>query len=201
MRDRILAVAIRLFARHGFDGVSVRDVASAAGVTMPTLYHHFGDKRSLYLESCLSLFERWGLRLSHLLQQTGTPQQRLFDYFSALGASLISDRQLSALLQRELLERDATGIRKLTRSTFSVHFREVTELCRLLQGHTGMELTAHTLFALAFGLAQLRPIGRELGVISRIASAEQLARHLLGVALPGHSWSRLRARPVRPAAI
>ena len=194
MRARILRHAIELFAQRGFAGVSVRDVAGAVGVTMPTLYHHFGDKRSLYLESCLLLFGRWGQRLDKLLEGDGTPQQRLFDYFCALGDSLINDRRFSSLLQRELLERDAIGIRKLTLSTFSVHFREVARLCRSVTHRGNVELTAHTLFALAFGLAQLRPIGRELAVIDPIADAQQLASHVLSVALPGHHWSRLRSR-------
>jgi AcrR family transcriptional regulator len=44
---RILAAAERLFGERGFDFVTVRDVAEAAGVTHPLIYYHWGSKRGL----------------------------------------------------------------------------------------------------------------------------------------------------------
>ncbi len=46
-RERLLAVAAELFADRGFDGVSVREICAAAGVTKPTLYYYFGSKNRL----------------------------------------------------------------------------------------------------------------------------------------------------------
>ncbi len=43
----ILQVALELFAARGYDGVGVQEVAEAAGVTKPTLYHYFGSKAGL----------------------------------------------------------------------------------------------------------------------------------------------------------
>lgn len=40
----ILAVAARLFAVRGYDATSVQMIVEAAGVTKPTLYHHFQSK-------------------------------------------------------------------------------------------------------------------------------------------------------------
>lgn len=45
---RILRVAERLFARHGYRNVTVRDIADAAHVTHPLIYHYFGSKRGLF---------------------------------------------------------------------------------------------------------------------------------------------------------
>lgn len=56
-RDDLLRHAIALFAERGYDGVGVQEVCAAAGVTKPTLYHHFGSKRGL-LEALLG--ERYG---------------------------------------------------------------------------------------------------------------------------------------------
>ncbi|MDX2379491.1 MAG: TetR/AcrR family transcriptional regulator [Acidimicrobiia bacterium] len=47
-REQILAVALVVFARSGFHGASMNDVAEAAGVTKPVLYQHFDSKRDLY---------------------------------------------------------------------------------------------------------------------------------------------------------
>ena len=46
-RSRLLNCALTLFAQHGYDAVGVQRVVEAAGVTKPTLYHHFGNKRGL----------------------------------------------------------------------------------------------------------------------------------------------------------
>jgi AcrR family transcriptional regulator len=46
-RRRITETAFDLFARHGFDGVTVADVATAAGVTEKTVFNHFRSKEDL----------------------------------------------------------------------------------------------------------------------------------------------------------
>ena len=47
-KDRILDTAEALFARHGFDGVSMRKVADGAGVDLALASYHFGSKRGLF---------------------------------------------------------------------------------------------------------------------------------------------------------
>ncbi len=47
-RRRLLAAGLRLFARRGYAGTSVRDIVAAAGLTKPSLYYHFGSKAGLY---------------------------------------------------------------------------------------------------------------------------------------------------------
>ncbi len=49
-RERILRAATELFALRGFDGVSISDVAHAAGTVKSAIYHHFASKQALYLE-------------------------------------------------------------------------------------------------------------------------------------------------------
>lgn len=50
----ILTAAERLFARHGFDAVSIRDIAAEAGVNSALVGYHHGTKEALYR----SLFSR-----------------------------------------------------------------------------------------------------------------------------------------------
>lgn len=49
-RAAILAAAIDLFTRQGFEGTSMDAVAAAAGVSKLTVYSHFGDKDNLFRE-------------------------------------------------------------------------------------------------------------------------------------------------------
>jgi len=47
--DAVSAVAIALFLKHGFDRVSVADIAAAAEISKPTLFRYFPSKEDLVL--------------------------------------------------------------------------------------------------------------------------------------------------------
>ncbi len=47
-KDRILDAAEALFAKHGFEGVSMRKVAEVADVDLALSSYHFGNKRGLF---------------------------------------------------------------------------------------------------------------------------------------------------------
>jgi AcrR family transcriptional regulator len=49
-RERLLRAAEQLFARRGFDGVSVRDIAGAADVNSASVGYYFGGKEGLLSE-------------------------------------------------------------------------------------------------------------------------------------------------------
>lgn len=57
-REQILAEAARLFARHGFHGVSIADLGAAVGVSGPALYRHFPGKEALLAEMLIDISER-----------------------------------------------------------------------------------------------------------------------------------------------
>lgn len=58
-KERILDVAIDLFARKGFDAVSLREIAEASGVRKASLYYYFTTKDEI-LEKILDyVMERW----------------------------------------------------------------------------------------------------------------------------------------------
>jgi TetR/AcrR family transcriptional regulator, regulator of cefoperazone and chloramphenicol sensitivity len=56
-RGRLIDSAIALFAEKGYEGTSVRDLATTAGVNVAAVSYHFGSKDALYheaLRACLA---------------------------------------------------------------------------------------------------------------------------------------------------
>ena len=47
-REKLIKVGLRLFAMNGFNGVSMRSLASEAEVNLATVGYHFGGKLGLY---------------------------------------------------------------------------------------------------------------------------------------------------------
>lgn len=47
-RERILAAALELFSRKGYENASMNDIAEAVGIRAPSLYKHFPGKEALF---------------------------------------------------------------------------------------------------------------------------------------------------------
>lgn len=57
-RAAILEAARTLFLQHGFDGVSMDQIAAVAAVSKLTVYSHFGDKENLFSAAVASYCEQ-----------------------------------------------------------------------------------------------------------------------------------------------
>ena len=106
-RDKILDVAEALFARRGFEGVGMREVAEAAGLGKSSLFHHFRSKAQLYLAVLERLLALLDERLREALAAPGPPQARLDRWLDALVDALAERAPAARLLLRGLFEDDA----------------------------------------------------------------------------------------------
>jgi AcrR family transcriptional regulator len=97
-REQLLTVALTVFARDGFHGASMNDVADAAGVTKPVLYQHFLSKNDLYL----ALIEDTGQRLSTVIEAATLdaegPRDQVARGFTAYFRWVAADRDAFRLL-------------------------------------------------------------------------------------------------------
>src|SRR6476659_10063833 len=57
-RGAILESAVRNFARAGYDGVGVREIAQGAGVTAMMVNRYFGSKEQLFAEAIAETMEK-----------------------------------------------------------------------------------------------------------------------------------------------
>lgn len=66
-RIRLIEVARRVFAKHGYDATSIALVCRAARVTHGALYHHFPSKDALFAAVVGAVFDGIGTRVSGAL--------------------------------------------------------------------------------------------------------------------------------------
>ena len=104
--ERILTKATDLFARFGYNGVSTRDVASAAQVNEVTVYRHYPRKRDLYiavLESELQQVHFRGDLLARIAEASDV-RSALTRTFELLVKTLMRKPEILRLLQYSSLE-------------------------------------------------------------------------------------------------
>jgi len=79
-RDKLLLVAMRLFAERGFDSVTVRDIAGEAGVSVGLINHHFESKDGLRQAVDDYFIQRTGAAIERAIKATGLDPERIGEY-------------------------------------------------------------------------------------------------------------------------
>jgi AcrR family transcriptional regulator len=76
-RDKAIETAMRLFWRHGFEGVSIDDLTKAIGIAPPSLYAAFGSKAGLYQEALARYEATQGSLDVSAVKSASTPAEAL----------------------------------------------------------------------------------------------------------------------------
>lgn len=149
-RERILGAAFDLFSQHGFDDVTMNEVAAAAGISRATVFNHFGSKQGLI---------------------DGLTGLVLLAYQQLLDECLAQESTPASAIVHELFEKMATGIEKQRTIQRSV-FREISRLqFGFEEGGATERLSAANLAR----VAKLMAGGQERGELSTARSPEAMA--------------------------
>jgi AcrR family transcriptional regulator len=141
-RERILCAAERLFSERGAGGVSMDEVAEAAGVGKGTLFRRFGSRAALagaVLSERERAFQEHFIRGDPPLGPGAPPRERLV----AFGEGML---EMLALHTELLLAAEVGGARFLS-SPYGVHRLHVMLLLREANPLCDAELLADTLLA------------------------------------------------------
>jgi len=126
----IQKAAVRLFSEKGYNAVSMREVAQAAGVSKANIYHHFSSKEALY-QAILqtSAAELSGL-VNELAESTGSFAVRIAEFSRAHLAHLDGNALTSRVILREAFSGDDTRSKELVDETFGEIFRRMVSIFR-----------------------------------------------------------------------
>jgi len=103
-REQVLRVAEALFARAGYRGVGLREIAAQVGIRAPSLFKHFESKHALYNAVLLNIFARLD-DVATCLVGDASFASRLEQFIEGYIDLVASDPHVVPLLFRELMER------------------------------------------------------------------------------------------------
>src|SRR5262245_36347164 len=105
-RDKILDAAEALFAKRGYAGIGLSEVAESVGLSKSSLFHHFRSKAQLYAAVAGRILNRLEVQLVRCLARGGDPVVRLERWLDELIDLLAANPTHARILLRSLFEDD-----------------------------------------------------------------------------------------------
>lgn len=203
-RAQILAGAWPLFTRSGLDGVSVDELAQAAGVSKATLYRHFDDKQSIFLALLRERMEAVRQRVSWPQLEDRDAEQTLLRLGLGFLEGVFAEEALHTyrLVVSESHRYPAVGRAfesggpTMGREAVAAYLRQLQEQGRLAVADA--ELAAEQFFALC--QADIARRVHTLGERPARAQLERRVRSAVAVFLRGHGYRPKAAGGIRKAS-
>ena len=102
IKDRLVAVARELFARRGYDRVSVREITARAHANLGAITYHFGSKEALYHAAIASIAEPLVAAIGAATQGPAPALERIEAILRAFLGHLGDNPHVPSILLREL---------------------------------------------------------------------------------------------------
>ena len=176
-RQRILDRALDAFARRGYEGVSLDDLAVAVGVRKATLFYYFGSKADLYEEVARSTAARYA-PLAIRLTAERPSIEGLCSIVGELHDILARSHESAGLVMREALDARTRRANRAVGPLVAAGERYVREGQR--RGVFSREISAEAALASAVGAVTLPFLNPGLFSIDR-AGAIAFVRRALAV--------------------
>lgn len=143
-RERILDVALELFAENGYDQTSLREVAEQLGFTKAALYYHFASKEEIFMALHLRLHAIAGESVAVLGNGPVTIESwaALLDSF----IEKIPDNRKLILMH----ERNRTAFEKLHHPAHAQDHEDLEETLRVLLSDPAVPLRDRVRMGCAF---------------------------------------------------
>jgi AcrR family transcriptional regulator len=130
MRNKIIETAMELFVAHGYDGVSMREIAAACGLSKAGLYYYFADKQALFLAILEDQLSGLESVLKRIAAQPGSTRDKIDAFLQVIFSQAAAQ---SAIIR--LASQDMNKVEPELRAAFnlSYHAKFLDRLAALLQ--------------------------------------------------------------------
>lgn len=116
-RERIVAAAMQLAARGGYEAVQMREVAERADVALATLYRYFPSKIHLLVAGLIREFEQALRRLQRSRIPGTDPYSRVLHVLQRTTRALQRNPQLTEAMTRAFMFADSSAAEEVETAT------------------------------------------------------------------------------------
>ena len=109
-REAILNAALEVFARRGYNGSSIDEIAQTAGISKALIYEHFPSKRDLHVSLLESHVQEIFKRLAEAAATSDPGEVRLRAGVDAFLGFVETRRDAFRMLFRDAVEPEVAGI-------------------------------------------------------------------------------------------
>lgn len=155
---KLLEASARLFADQGYEGVSMRQIARATGITQAAIYHHFPNKADLYLAAIQSVYAGRTEALVSELSREPDPEKQLSLLIPNLIRVFDEQPEFRRIYFRELLAGNRARLQMLSEQVFPEISAFVDELMKELAPHMDGHLMVLSLAGLLFHHLEARKL-------------------------------------------
>jgi AcrR family transcriptional regulator len=185
-KEKILGTAIVLFAKKGYSGLSMRQLAQAVDMSVAAIYHHFPDKNALYLEAVRFAFSDKEQVFTQVWESDCSAEEKLGGFIRSLIDMMLQDRDFHRLMQREILEADPERMQLLAQGIFKRQFCFLMQLATELAPEQDAHLVATSIIGLAKCYIEYQPLLKNFpGWKPEHAMPEVIAAHITELLLTG----------------
>ena len=159
----VLDVAATLFAEHGFEGTSTREIAKLSHCRLPSIYYHFNNKENLYIEAFTYKIEDTVDTIRRRVDVESSPAERMKALVAAFFELFCKDRVLMLLVQRDIAQASLPNRQFLCREQHEYFLRFIRDL---ISEVIGKKADSHLVFiinAMLLGYCEFYQLVREAG--------------------------------------
>ncbi|WP_058304249.1 TetR/AcrR family transcriptional regulator [Gorillibacterium timonense] len=137
-KERILTEALTLFSVHGYEGVSVRDIAGAVGIKESSLYKHYRNKQAIFD----TLLEEMNERYHTMESALGIPGAAVAPVSEAKqGVEFDPVIVYSEITEEALIEMSCALFRYYLRDDYAAKFRRMLSIEQYRNNAAGSAFT------------------------------------------------------------
>jgi AcrR family transcriptional regulator len=185
-KEKILGTAIVLFAQKGYSGLSMRQLAQAVDMSVAAIYHHFPDKKALYLESVRFAFSEKEQVFAQVWESDCSAEEMLGGFVRSMIDVMLKDRDFHRLMQREILEADPERMQLLAHGIFKRQFCLLMQLATELAPEQDAHLVATSVIGLVSYYVEYQPLLKNFpGWKPEHEMPEVIAAHITELLLTG----------------
>lgn len=182
-KNLILSKAVSLFSKRGFNGVSMRDLASAVKITPGALYYHFPNKKVLHEAAIVYAYrDRDRPAVDSLKDKELTPFEILENFVFRLCERFYTDPEFRRIVQWCLLDSETDeNIRNIIiQVVYESHFDSLTVFLKQLNS----KIDPYRLTIFIFGMVMQNYFTQEVrrnhkGYKEQKESPEKLTKEIM----------------------